>query len=90
MWLHDRYDRLLFKAAKMMTTKGGCIDFIFLDPYTQPLDPLLVMHVIGPYPLANVATAVAAGAILTSDCMGVIYVVFTSYSNVCKTQVKHK
>ena len=56
-----------------MATKGGCIDFVFLDPSTQPLDPLLVMHVIGPYPLANVAAAVAAGAILTSDYMGVMW-----------------
>ena len=73
-----------------MAAKGGHIDFLFLDPSTQPLDPLLVMHVIGPYLLANVVTAVAAGAILTPDRMGVIYVFFTSYSNVCKTQVKHK
>ena len=64
---------------KKMAAKGGHIDFMFLDPSPQPLDPLLVIHVIGPCPLANVVTGVAARAILISDCMGVIYVVFTSY-----------
>ena len=72
--------------VKKMATKGGCIDFLFLDPSTQPLDPLLAMHVIGPYPLANVVTAVAEGAILTSDYMGVIYVVLPHI----EMYVKHK
>ena len=40
---HDM-EQLCFKCARFLqTTKGGCIDFMFLapTPLTRPLDPLL-------------------------------------------------